>query len=159
GVLGEDVDQFEDEIAISAGGGGEEGAGDRSADGEILLQGRAYVGEDVGPAVDKALVVHFPGAPVATGIGGGDGAPAVRNGVRGVGQIFAVRRTVLGRIEAQSAVGVQVQAGALGAWGRPSVVRMPGVGSALKGLCLPGELFALAVQPEAEEGRLYLFPE
>src|SRR5262249_49365618 len=63
-----------------------------------------------------------------------------------------------GRIEAQSAVGVQVQAGALGAWRRPRVVRMPGVGPALEGLCLPGELFALAMQPEAEEGRLYLFP-
>src|SRR5262249_28147360 len=106
-----------------------------------------------------ALVVHFPGAPVSTGIGRGDGALAVRNGVCGVGQILAVRRTVLGRVEAQSAVGVQVQAGALCAWRRPRVVRVPGVGPALKGLCLPGEFFALAVQPKAEEGRFDLFAE
>ena len=59
-VLRIDVDQLDDEVAVGAGGGGEELGGDLAGDDDVVIERRAHIGQHVGAMIDEALVGDFP---------------------------------------------------------------------------------------------------
>ena len=68
--FGIDIDQFHDEITISAGSRSEEIRCNRSGDGEIVVERSADESEYVRTMVNKTLVCNFPCSPVSAGIRG-----------------------------------------------------------------------------------------
>ena len=70
GVFGEDVDEFYDEVAVGAGGGGEEICGDLAGNGDVAIEGSGLESQNVGAILDEALIGDFPAAPIAFRVGG-----------------------------------------------------------------------------------------
>ena len=106
--------------------------------------------------IDEALVGRFPPAPLGARIGRRDRTFAVRHRVGRVRDVIAARLADRRRIEAQTPIGAQIQAGRGRALGRPIGVILPHVRSRLQDARAVIGLGAGAVQPIAEERRLDL---
>ena len=92
--IGEDVDELRHPVGVAAGGRGEQVRGDVAADGDVLGERFGAPDQDVGPAIDEALVLIEPRPPVrATRVVGDLDRPlAIRNRVRRIGDVGVVHR-------------------------------------------------------------------
>ena len=139
GVVGEDVDELDDPVAVGAGGGGDQVGLDVAGDGEVVVEGRSGEGGDVFAAVGqagivRALILDKPGVPVGAGVVSAfDGSAAVGDGVGGVGCVRLEGVGVGGLLESEGAVGVQIEIMVGYIFGRPLRVVHPAVGAGLIG--------------------------
>src|ERR1700739_108139 len=86
-----DVNQFHDEVTVRPRGRSEKLRRELTGDGEIVLQGRADEGEDIGSVIDEALIGDFPGAPVPARISWRNWTLTIGHWICRIGNVLAIR--------------------------------------------------------------------
>src|SRR5262249_15008446 len=136
-------------------GRGEKISGQWASNHDVMFKRSAYECQHVRPVLNKALVGHLPGPPVAAGIRWRNRQPAVGDWVRGVRHILALFRFLGGggSGERKRAVGVQVEIPRLPFLGGPDRIPVAKVWAALEHARFPGGFLPFIVQKIAEERR------
>ena len=162
-LVGVDVDELDDPVAVGPRGRGEEAREDLARDGHVRAERLGLPAEHVGPVVDEALVLGQPGEPAGVvRVGHLDRPPPVGHRARRVRDV-AVELPVAfpgRRVEGELAAGVEVEL-ALGRLldRRPGGVRLPLVAPGLERLRLGEIERALALEVVGEPGGLNLLAE
>ena len=112
-ILGKDVDELSNKIAVGTRRRRIEDRLDLARDREIVVERLTDVGQNVGSVIDEALVAGLPTRPVATRVGRRDRPRAVWHRVRWIRYVASVCIAFGGtrHLKAQGAVDVQVQLG------------------------------------------------